>query len=169
MIYYPSDGAFEGPITASLPQGRMGALLENSLLVKGMIDKVCIGLTGSWSGAMGVLSSRLNAYEISDGNTMLTTNIKLTQNWQPLGVVVRPYASIDTRDLSFNTTNYCSPVERSCSQRLSPSAGEFCNRRYNMPRETPRARAALAMLPSQAASVFAIRRCLWSSNGPSVW
>ena len=112
----------ELPIHAEIARENFGMTAANAKALEAGLTAKRIGLTGSWSGAMGVLSSRLNAYEISDGNTMLTTNIKLTPNWQPLGVVVKPYASIDTRDLSFNTPNYWSPVEGSGSFGLGASA-----------------------------------------------
>lgn len=126
----PSSRLFAGlrvklgelPIHAEIARENFGMTAASAKALEAGLTANRIGLTGSWSGEMGVLSGRLNAYKVSDGNNLLTTSIKLAPNWRPLGVVVKPYASIDTRDLTFNTPNYWSPVEGSGSFGLGASA-----------------------------------------------
>lgn len=112
----------ELPMHAEIARENFGMTAANAKALAAGLTADRIGLTGSWSGELGVLSGRLNAYEISDGNSLLTTNIKLAPNWRPLGVAVKPYASVETRDLTFNTPNYWSPVEGSGSFALGASA-----------------------------------------------
>jgi tetratricopeptide (TPR) repeat protein len=69
-----------------------------------------LGIEGKWGGAAGTLSGRLGLYKISDGNQLRTTLLQFSPSWRPLGAAFKPYVSVDTRDVSFNTPNYWSPL-----------------------------------------------------------
>jgi tetratricopeptide (TPR) repeat protein len=69
-----------------------------------------LGIEAKWGGAAGTLSGRLGLYKISDGNQLRTTMLLFSPSWRPLGTAFKPYVSVDTRDVTFNTPNYWSPL-----------------------------------------------------------
>ncbi len=81
-----------------------------------------IGVEGQWGGSAGVLSGRLAVHNISDGNQLRTGNVRFAPSWRPLGLAFKPYVSVDTRDVKFNTPNYWSPVDGSGSLGLGLTA-----------------------------------------------
>ena len=81
-----------------------------------------VGIEGQLGGTAGVLSGRLSIHNISDGNQLRTSNIKFAPSWRPLGVAFKPYVSIDTRDVKFNTPNYWSPADGSGTLGLGLTA-----------------------------------------------
>lgn len=126
----PTSGLFAGlrvklgelPIHAEIARENFGMTAASAKALDAGLTANRIGLEGAWSGELGVLSGRLNVYDISDHNNLRTTSIKLAPSWRPLGLAFKPYASIDTRDLKFNTPNYWSPTEGSGSFGLGASA-----------------------------------------------
>jgi hypothetical protein len=66
----------------------------------------------------GDLYGRASVYRISDGNTLLTTSLKFTPSWQPLGPGIKAYVATDTRDVRFNSVNYWSPTTGSGTASL---------------------------------------------------
>ena len=81
-----------------------------------------IGVDGSWGSEAGVLSGRASWYSISDHNTLRTASLKFAPSWRPLGLWFKPYVSLDTRDVKFNTPNYWSPIDGSGSAGLGATA-----------------------------------------------
>lgn len=76
------------------------------------------GLAANYFGAElvhtfagGRLLGQIDHYSISDGNTILTSNLLYTSNWRPLGKYVKPYIGAETRATDFNTPSYWSPAE----------------------------------------------------------
>ncbi len=68
-----------------------------------------VGLT--YAAAEGRVHGQIDHYSISDGNTILTSNLLFTSNWRPLGKHVKPYIGAETRTSNFNTPSYWSPAE----------------------------------------------------------
>ena len=71
------------------------------------------GITYTEAFSFGTFQGRFNYYDISDNNTMLTTNMNLSSAWRPLGNNFKPFIGIETRGAKFNTPNYWSPEEGS--------------------------------------------------------
>lgn len=126
----PSTGVFAGlrlkmddlPVHAEVAHENFGMTASSARALDAGLSANRVGLDASYGGELGTLSGRINFYSISDHNSLRTTNLKLTPNWRPLGPAIKPYASIDTRDVKFNTPNYWSPVEGSGSFGLGATA-----------------------------------------------
>ena len=72
-----------------------------------------IGIAVTETFSFGILQGRLNYYDISDNNTLLTTNLNLSSSWRPIGNNFKPFVGIETRGTKFNTPNYWSPADGS--------------------------------------------------------
>lgn len=81
-----------------------------------------LGLETSLNFATGVLSARASYYRISDNNQLITTSLRFVPAWRPLGQALKPYVSIETRDVKFNTPAYWSPEAGSGSASLGVTA-----------------------------------------------
>lgn len=110
------------PVHVDVARENFGVTAASAKALEAGITANRIGLEGSWSHSAAVLSGRVNFYDISDNNTLRTASIKLSPTWRPLGPAFKPYVSIDTRDVKFNTPNYWSPLEGSGSFGLGAIA-----------------------------------------------
>ena len=90
--------------------GRM-ASNPNALAAGLVASHIGISVTEAFS--FGILQGRLNYYDISDNNTLLTTNLNLSSSWRPIGNNFKPFIGVETRGAKFNTPNYWSPAEGS--------------------------------------------------------
>jgi hypothetical protein len=57
----------------------------------------------------GTVSGKVNYFDISDGNTLLTAGIHLASKWRPLGKNWKPFAGAESRSSKFAAPNYWSP------------------------------------------------------------
>lgn len=71
------------------------------------------GVSASLDSPLGMVQGKLHYYNITDGNTIVTTNLHLASAWRPLGARYKPFAGIETRQARFNTSNYWSPDQGS--------------------------------------------------------
>ena len=62
---------------------------------------------------LGKISGRVNYYNVSDGNTVVTSNLNVDASWRPLGNNFKPFFGLETRYAKFNTPNYWSPASGS--------------------------------------------------------
>lgn len=60
---------------------------------------------------VGDLTGRVDLFDISDGNRVTTSSLRLASSWRPVGSQVKPFFGIETRDSSFNSPNYWSPQQ----------------------------------------------------------
>ena len=126
----PTSGLFgslrvklgEWPVHAEIAHENFGMTSASAKALDAGLTANRIGLEAQWGGELGVLSGKLNVYDISDNNSLRTTSIKLAPSWRPLGLNFKPYTSIDTRDLKFNTPNYWSPSDGSGTLGLGATA-----------------------------------------------
>lgn len=81
-----------------------------------------LGLETSVNLPVGDVFARASYYRISDNNNLLTTSLRFVPAWRPLGQAFKPYVSIETRDVKFNTPDYWSPVVGSGSASLGMTA-----------------------------------------------
>lgn len=59
----------------------------------------------------GNATARIDYYNISDTNTLWTSDVRLTPSIRPLGTNIRPYMGVETRKANFASPNYWSPSE----------------------------------------------------------
>lgn len=86
-------------------------LATNPLAVQSNLSATHIGLQGTRSTYYGSLTGRLDYFDISDGNTITTGNLRLASNWRPLGSHFKPFAGIEFREAKFFSPAYWSPSE----------------------------------------------------------
>lgn len=63
--------------------------------------------------SIGRLTARLNHYDISDGNVILSGGLNLDTAWRPFGKSIKPYLGMDFRQAEVNKNSYWSPEEGS--------------------------------------------------------
>ena len=99
----------------SLTVGRVnwGRMASNPNALASGLAASHIGVAFTEAFSFGILQGRLNYYDISDNNTLLTTNLNLSSSWRPIGNNFKPFVGIETRGTKFNTPNYWSPAEGS--------------------------------------------------------
>lgn len=109
-------------IHVSLARENFGVTALSAKALAAGLSATRLGADASWGGSLGVLSGNINLYDISDGNSLRTTSLKYAPDWRPLGMAFKPYVSMDTRDVSFNTPNYWSPLVGSGTLGLGATA-----------------------------------------------
>lgn len=74
-------------------------------------------LTASHIGAqaisilpLGTVVGRVDGFDISDGNQIVSSSVRLASSWRPLGSDIKPFVGIETRSARFNSSNYWSPA-----------------------------------------------------------
>lgn len=105
----------ERPVLVEVGLVNWGRFTSNPNALAANLSASHLGLQVPHSFSFGKLVGRVDAYGISDGNTILTSSLRLSPLWRPLGSHFKPLLSIDTRKAKFNTTNYWSPVQVSGS------------------------------------------------------
>jgi hypothetical protein len=100
---------------ASLTVGRVnwGRMASNPNALASRLAASHIGVAVAQGFSFGTLQARLNYYDISDNNQVLTTNLHLASAWRPIGSNFKPFVGMETRGAKFNTSNYWSPAEGS--------------------------------------------------------
>ena len=87
-----------------------GRFTVNPNAVAATLSASHFGLQGSHMFSFGRLVARVDGYGISDGNSILTSSLRLSPNWRPFGSHFKPLLGMETRDAKFNTNNYWSPA-----------------------------------------------------------
>jgi hypothetical protein len=103
-IHFDEDrGTFE---VGRVNWGRM-AMNPNALAAN--LSATHIGGSERREFDFGTVSGRVNFFDISDGNTVLTAGVHLASKWRPLGKDWKPFAGAETRSSKFAAPNYWSP------------------------------------------------------------
>lgn len=68
-----------------------------------------LGVTGTKRLSFGTLQGRLDYYDISDNNRIVSTSVNLASSWRPLGNNYKPFVGVQTRSAQFTSPNYWSP------------------------------------------------------------
>ena len=94
-----------------LEAGRVnwGRMASNSRAVLSNLTATHLGLDASRGLSIGKFSARADYFDISDGNTILTSNLSFVPAWRPLGSHLKPFLGIEARDASAQSANYWSP------------------------------------------------------------
>ena len=69
-----------------------------------------VALASSQSGELGSVRGRVDYFGVSDGNTVLMSNLQFTPAWRPLGKHFKPFVGIQTRNQSDYSPLYWSPM-----------------------------------------------------------
>lgn len=74
-----------------------------------------VGINAKRDYDFGNATARVDYYNISDENTLWSSDVRLTSSARPFGNNIKPYIGVETRKASFVSPNYWSPSEGSGS------------------------------------------------------
>ena len=100
----------EGPTNLYLDRLNWGVVAVSARAMDAGLSAYHAGIESTYGFGLGQLYGRASVYKVSDSNTVLTTSLKFTPAWRPLGPGIKAYVTTDTRDVRFNTPNYWSPA-----------------------------------------------------------
>ena len=101
----------ERPILVEAGVVNWGRLTANPNALSAQLSATHLGLQAAQGLPFGKLVGRVDHYGVSDGNSVLTTSVRLSPSWRPLGSKIKPLLGMETRDVKFNTVNYWSPAQ----------------------------------------------------------
>jgi hypothetical protein len=90
-----------------------GRLVNNANALNLGLSATHLGLLGKRDTFLGDLMGRFDYYNISDTNTVWSSDIRLTSNLRPFGNAIKPFIGLETRKAMFFTPNYWSPQDGS--------------------------------------------------------
>lgn len=96
----------------AIQSGRVnwGRLATNPNALASGLTASHVALSASYNSPFGKVSGRYNYYNISDGNTVVTSNLNVDSSWRPLGNNFKPFFGLETRYAKLSTPNYWSPT-----------------------------------------------------------
>lgn len=100
----------EGPTHLYLDRLSWGSVAVSARALDAGLSAYHVGLETTQALSFGTVYGRASAYRVSDTNSVLTTSLRFTPAWRPLGPGIKAYVSTETRDVRFNTINYWSPA-----------------------------------------------------------
>lgn len=98
-------------IRVTMGRVNWGRMVNNANALRQGIAATQLGANVRRELNVGELQGRLDYYNVSDGNSVWTGDLRLNGNMRPLGSKIRPYVGIEGRKARFNTPNYWSPVD----------------------------------------------------------
>ncbi len=101
--------------TIELGRVNWGKLATNANALASHLSASHIGLSASRSLSLGGLLGRIDYYDISDGNSIVSGRLQFNSAWRPLGSHFKPFLSMESRQAKFNTLSYWSPKQGSAS------------------------------------------------------
>lgn len=90
-----------------------GRMATNPKALASHLSATYAGVTAAKDLSVGKLVARVDYYDISDGNTILSSGLHLASAWRPFGGQFKPFLGIETRGAKFTTLNYWSPDQGS--------------------------------------------------------
>jgi tetratricopeptide (TPR) repeat protein len=69
-----------------------------------------VALASNQTGELGSLRGRVDYFGVSDGNTVVMSNVQFTPAWRPLGKNFKPFVGVQTRNQSDYSPLYWSPM-----------------------------------------------------------
>jgi tetratricopeptide (TPR) repeat protein len=100
----------EGATYASLSRVNWGAQNYSARSIAARHSATQLGLDHTSDSRWGELAFSANAYQVSDSNSLLTSQIKFTPAWRPLGSGFKTFVVTDTRNARLSTPDYWSPT-----------------------------------------------------------
>lgn len=101
----------DNQLQLTVGQVNWGKLANNSNVLTTGLFATQVGASGKAETDYGEFFGRLDYYNISDTNTVVTSDVRLTSNLRPLGPHIKPILGVETRKASFLSGNYWSPVD----------------------------------------------------------
>lgn len=92
-----------------------GKLVTNANALASNLSASHIGLSASRNLVLGSIVGRIDYYDISDTNSIVSGRLQLNSAWRPLGNHFKPYVSLESRRAKFNTLSYWSPEQGATS------------------------------------------------------
>lgn len=108
-----------------------GRLANNADALASHLSASHLGLTTSRYMALGRLSGRIDYYDISDGNNIVSGRLYFHPAWRPLGTAYKPFVSVESRQAKFNTAKYWSPADGSVSMYVG-MLGDWATADWNI-------------------------------------
>ena len=100
----------QGATYVSAGRVNWGKLNYSSRSIAARYSAAQLGLEHTSDVSLGEFSVNANAYQVSDSNSVLSSNVRFTPSWRPLGPGFKTFALVDTRHARFNTIDYWSPI-----------------------------------------------------------
>lgn len=98
-------------LQVTLGQVNWGKSANNSNVLTTGLFATQVAASAKTETDYGELSGRVDYYNISDTNTIFTSDVRLTSNLRPLGSHFKPILGVETRKATFLTGNYWSPSD----------------------------------------------------------
>jgi tetratricopeptide (TPR) repeat protein len=101
----------ESPLFLDVGRVNWGRLASNALALQANLTAAHVGaeMSGDLS-SFGRLGGRVDYYDISDSNAVLSSNFSFTPAWRPLGLRIKPLIGMETRDARTASAAYWSPA-----------------------------------------------------------
>ncbi|MFZ4480930.1 MAG: tetratricopeptide repeat protein, partial [Rhodoferax sp.] len=90
-----------------------GRIATNPYALASHLSAMHAGIRATGTYSFGSLTARVDYFDISDDNTVVTSSVHLASAWRPLGKNFRPFAGVETRGAKYSTTSYWSPDQGS--------------------------------------------------------
>jgi len=99
----------------SLSAGRVnwGRMATNPNALASRLAASHLGLTAVHPFSFGTLRGRVDYFDISDNNQILSGSLHLASTWRPIGNNFKPFVGVETRDAKFSSPSYWSPEQGS--------------------------------------------------------
>ena len=95
----------------NLGQVNWGRMASNPIALAAQLSATHVGVDATKSLVLGDFTGRVDWFDISDGNRIVTSSLRFASIWRPLGSHVKPFFGMETREAGFNTPNYWSPKQ----------------------------------------------------------
>ena len=101
----------ESPLFLDVGRVNWGRLASNALALQAKLaaNHVGVEMSGDLS-SYGKLGGRVDYYDISDSNAVLSSHFSFTPAWRPLGLRIKPLIGMETRDARTASGAYWSPA-----------------------------------------------------------
>ncbi len=104
---------FDDKVTLSAGRVNWGRMASNPNALALHLSAMHVGINAAKDYTFGNLSARFNFYDVSDDNTVWTSNLHLSSTWRPFGKNFKPFAGLETRSAALLTPNYWAPTQGS--------------------------------------------------------
>jgi tetratricopeptide (TPR) repeat protein len=100
----------ESPLFLDVGRVNWGRLASNALALQANLTASHVGVEMSGDLSYGKLGGRVDYYDISDSNAILSSHFSFTPAWRPLGLRIKPLIGMETRDARTASGAYWSPA-----------------------------------------------------------
>ena len=98
-------------VSVDISRDNWGKSANNPKALAAQLAANHLGLSVTRGVSIGELTGRVDLFDISDGNRVITSSLRLASSWRPMGSQVKPFIGVETRDASLSSPNYWSPQQ----------------------------------------------------------